>query len=79
MKKVQSNTEKLIEGVNYYTKEMTTWNGVKWTSYNASIGNSSFSCTSLEQLKERIKTYKFETPESRLLTAKAIEAFGTSA
>lgn len=79
MKKVQSNTEKLIEGVNYYTQTQTTWNGIVWTSFNASIGNSKFSCTSLEQLQEDIKNYKFETPESRLLTEKAVEAFGTNA
>lgn len=78
MKKVQSNTEKLIEGVNYYTLKQTTWNGIVWTSYNASVGNSKFSCTSLEQLQDKITNYKFETPKSRLLTEKAVEAFGTN-
>lgn len=79
MKKIQSNTEELIEGVNYFTRTQKTWNGVVWTSFNALIGNSKLSCTSLEQLKERVRNYKFETPQSRVLTAKAVEAFGTNA
>lgn len=79
MKKVQSNTEKLIEGVNYYTHPQKTWNGIVWTSYNASIGNSHFSCTSLKELEDSIRSYKFKTKESRLLTEKAVEAFGTNA
>lgn len=79
MKKIESTTEKLVEGVNYYTHQQTTWNGLVWTSYNASIGNSKVSCTSLEQLQDFISNYKFETEESRRLTAEAIKEFGTSA
>lgn len=79
MKKIESNNEKLIEGVNYFTKQMTTWNNIVWTSFNASIGNTKFQCTSLEQLEQSIKSYKFETEKDRKLTIKAVAEFGTNA
>lgn len=79
MKKLTSTTEELIENVNYKICKQTTFRGVVWYSYNASIGSTSFSCLSLEQLKEKISNYKFKTTESRLLTEKAVNAFGTNA
>ena len=79
IKKIQSTSEILVEGVNFYTCKQTAYNGVVWTSYNASIGNSHFSCLSLEQLQDCISNYVFETAESRLLMGRGIAEFGTSA
>ena len=79
MKAIESTTEKLELGVNYYENQQETWNGIKWTSYNAKIGNSSFMCTSFEQLQETISNYKFQTEADRVLLGRAIEQFGTSA
>ena len=79
IKKIQSRSENLVEGVNFYTCKQTAWNGVVWTSFNASIGNSHFSCISLGQLQNCISNYVFETPESRLSIERAIAEFGTSA
>ncbi|WP_435416304.1 hypothetical protein [Polaribacter aestuariivivens] len=79
MKPITSTSEKLVEGVNYYTRKETTWNGIEWISYNAKIGNSRLSCTSLEDLQYRISNYKFETAESRLLMERAVASFGTNA
>jgi len=78
MKAIKSNTEKLVIDVNYFIGYQETWNGKKWKSYNADIGNTSFMCTSLEELKNSIKNFHFETKEDRERTERAISQFGTN-
>ena len=79
MKAITSTSERLEEGVNYEVVKQTTWNGIEWLSYNAKVGNSSFSCISLEQLQSKISNYIFETKEDKLITERAIAEFGTCA
>lgn len=79
MKAITSASEKLEEGVNFFTHEQTSWNGIKWTSYNATIGAMKVSCPSLESLQNAVDSHDFGYVVDRELRARAIEQFGTNA
>lgn len=56
---LEDKNESLILGLNYETREQTTFDGFKWVSHNAKIGDCSYMCKSYIELKERIANHKF--------------------
>ena len=74
LKKITSNHEKLIIGINY----KTIIDEFKNLRYIAKIGNSTVSLFFLEELQEFVLKYRFETEKDRLLKQQAIKEFGTN-
>lgn len=78
IKPLQSATEKLVLGINFEVVTQKDYKGSVFNAYKATIGNETFYCFSLQDLKEQLSLHIFQNKEQSKIMEQAIEAFGTS-